>query len=263
MNLKQLRFNVKSLDDSAGEGVFSGYASTFGNKDLQGDVIAKGAFTETLEKDYNGGAGIPIHWNHQDGKPTDIIGRTLSAVEDEKGLLISAQLDIEDNPIAQQAYDLLKDGRVHQMSIGFVPTKTAWITEKGDGPWGGHSEFQQIKLFEISVVPVAANQQAEILAVKSGRAISSANEDKLRAALASLNEVLEGIDSDNSSNTSDEKSNEKPDKRDDSKADDKSDDKKLDPDRGKDAEAEKAERLNVIKSARELVTGGKDNKETK
>ena len=54
MNLKQLRFNVKSLDDSAGEGVFSGYASTFGNKDLQGDVIAKGAFAETLEKDYDG-----------------------------------------------------------------------------------------------------------------------------------------------------------------------------------------------------------------
>lgn len=247
MNLKQLRFNVKSLDDSAGEGVFSGYASTFGNKDLQGDVIAKGAFAETLEKDYNGGAGIPIHWNHQDGKPTDIIGRTLSAVEDEKGLLISAQLDIEDNPTAQQAYDLLKDGRVHQMSIGFVPTKTAWITEKGDGPWGGHSEFQQIKLFEISVVPVAANQQAEILAVKSGRAISSANEEKMRAALASLNEVLDGIDSDNNSDASD----------------DKPDDKKLDPDKGKDAEAEKAERLNVIKSARELVTGGKDNKETK
>lgn len=256
MNLKQLRFNVKSLDDSAGEGIFSGYASTFGNKDLQGDVIAKGAFAETLEKDYAGGAGIPIHWNHQDGKPTDIIGRTLSAVEDEKGLLISAQLDIEDNPTAQQAYDLLKDGRVHQMSIGFVPTKTAWITEKGDGPWGGHSEFQQIKLFEISVVPVAANQQAEILAVKSCRAISSANEEKLRAALASLNEVLEGIDSDNS-NTSDE------DKPDDSKTGEKQDDKKLAPDKGRDAEAEKAERLNVIKSARELVTGGKDNKETK
>ena len=179
----------------------------------------------------------------------------MSAVEDEKGLLISAQLDIEDNPTAQQSYDLLKDGRVHQMSIGFVPTKTAWITEKGDGPWGGHSEFQQIKLFEISVVPVAANQQAEILAVKSGRAISSANEEKLRAALASLNEVLESIDSDNSS-TSDE------DKPDDSTTGEQQD-KKLVPNKGRDAEAEKAERLNVIKSARELVTGGKDNKETK
>ena len=256
MRLDFKGFELKSLDDSQGEGVFSGYASTW-DKDLYDDVIVKGAFAGTLEKDYGGtGAGIPIHWQHKDDKPTDIIGETLSAVEDEKGLLISAQLDIEDNPTAQQAYDLLKDGRVHQMSIGFVPTKTAWITEKGDGPWGGHSEFQQIKLFEISVVPVAANQQAEILAVKSGRAISSANEEKLRAALASLNEVLEGIDSDNSS-TSDE------DKPDDSKTGEKQDDKKLAPDKGRDAEAEKAERLNVIKSARELVTGGKDNKETK
>ena len=74
--------------------------------------------------------------------------------------------------------------------------------------------------------------------------------------MASLNEVLEGIDSDNS-NTSDE------DKPDDSKTGEKQDDKKLAPDKGRDAEAEKAERLNVIKSARELVTGGKDNKETK
>ena len=83
----------------------------------------------------------------------------------------------------------------------------------------------------------------------------SANEEKLRAALASLNEVLEGIDSDNSS-TSDE------DKPDDSKTGEQQD-KKLAPNKGRDAEAEKAERLNVIKSARELVTGGKDNKETK
>ena len=70
--------------------------------------------------------------------------------------------------------------------------------------------------------------------------------------------MLDGIDSDNST-ASDEKS----DKRDDSKTGERPDDKKLDPDEGKDAEAEKAERLNVIKSARELVTGGKDNKETK
>ena len=67
--------------------------------------------------------------------------------------------------------------------------------------------------------------------------------------------MLEGIDSDNS-NTSDE------DKPDDSKTGEQQD-KKLAPDKGRDAEAEKAERLNVIKSARELVTGGKDNKETK
>ena len=42
---------------------------------------------------------------------------------------------------------------------------------------------------------VAANQGAEVLEVKSGRAISASNESKLRAALDSLHEVLDGIDS--------------------------------------------------------------------
>ena len=42
---------------------------------------------------------------------------------------------------------------------------------------------------------VAANQGAEVLEVKSGRAISASNEGKLRAALDSLHEVLDGIDS--------------------------------------------------------------------
>ena len=60
----------------------------------------------------------------------------------------------------------------------------------------------------------------------------------------------------NNSSASDE------DKPDDSKTGEKKDDKKLAL-ISRDAEAEKAERLNVIKSARELVTGGKDNKETK
>ena len=63
--------------------------------------------------------------------------------------------------------------------------------------WDGYREIRQLKLFEISLVQVAANQGAEVLEVKSGRAISASNESKLRAALDSLHEVLDGIDSDN------------------------------------------------------------------
>ena len=57
MRLDFKGFELKSLDDSQGEGVFSGYASTW-DKDLYDDVIVKGAFAGTLEKDYGGtGAG--------------------------------------------------------------------------------------------------------------------------------------------------------------------------------------------------------------
>ena len=80
------------------------------------------------------------------------------------------------------------------MSIGFIAEETAFVQD-GKSAWDGYREIRQVKLFEISLVQVAANQGAEVLEVKSGRAISASNESKLRAALDSLHEVLDGIDS--------------------------------------------------------------------
>lgn len=227
MRLDFKGFELKSLDDSQGEGVFSGYASTW-DKDLYDDVIVKGAFAGTLEKDYGGtGAGIPIHWQHKDDKPTDIIGETLSAVEDEHGLLVTARLDL-DLPEGKRAYDLLKRGLIHQMSIGFIAEETAFVQD-GKSAWDGYREIRQVKLFEISLVQVAANQGAEVLEVKSGgRAISASNESKLRAALDSLHEVLDGIDSDNKKpdDSSDDSTDDSGDEPDDSMDDPKKKDQK-------------------------------------
>ena len=196
MKLTCRGFEVKELDGQTG--VFTGYASTW-DQDLYGDVVVKGAFTGTLEQDFpDGGAHIPIHWQHQDNSPTDIIGETLSAVEDEHGLLVTARLDT-DLPEGQRAYELLKRGLIHQMSIGFIPTQTAWVDQSGQSgdPFAGYREIREVKLFEISLVQVAANQGAEVLEVKSGRVLSAANEEKLRNALQSLNEVLDGVAEDN------------------------------------------------------------------
>ena len=184
MSLDYLGYELKELqaNDSGGGGVFSGYASTW-EKDLYDDVVVKGAFAQTLSADFKaGGAGIPIHWQHKDGSPNDVIGETLSAVEDEHGLLITAKLDT-DIAEGKRAYDLLKRGLIHQMSIGFIAETTAWVEdEESKSPWDGYREIRQLKLFEISLVQVAANQGAEVLEVKAGRAISKANEDKIRTA---------------------------------------------------------------------------------
>ena len=121
--------------------MFSGYASTW-EKDLYDDVIVKGAFEQTLSADFKaGGAGIPIHWQHKDGSPNDVIGETLSAVEDEHGLLITAKLDT-DIAEGKRAYDLLKRGLIHQMSIGFIAEKTAWVeSEEAKSPWDATGRF--------------------------------------------------------------------------------------------------------------------------
>ena len=227
MRLDFKGFELKSLDDSQGEGVFSGYASTW-DKDLYDDVIVKGAFAGTLEKDYDGtGAGIPIHWQHKDGSPNDVIGETLSAVEDEHGLLITAKLDT-DIAEGKRAYDLLKRGLIHQMSIGFIAEKTAWVeSEEAKSPWDGYREIRQLKLFEISLVQVAANQGAEVLEVKAGRAISKANEDKIRTAYEALGELLDSI----TETPDDEPDDSKPDDEPDDDTPDDSD--KPEPDDGK------------------------------
>ena len=193
LDFRGFEFKEAPNDGAAGAGVFSGYASTW-DRDLYDDVIVKGAFEQTLADDFrDGGAGIPIHWQHKDGSPNDVIGETLSAIEDEHGLLITAKLDI-DVPEGKRAYELLQRGLIHQMSIGFIPEKTAWV-ESGESKdqWDGYREIRQIKLFEISLVQIAANQGAEVLEVKAGRAISKANEGKIRVAYEALGDLLDAI----------------------------------------------------------------------
>ena len=196
IDVKNVAFKEQAAasPDPAGDGggTFTGYASTW-EKDLDGDVILKGAFTATLAGFGDNGAGIPIHWQHKDGSPNDIIGETLSAVEDDNGLLITARLDT-DIPEGRRAYELLQRGLIHQMSIGYIAEKTAWVDDTDDpSPWSGYREIRQLKLFEISLVQVAANQGAEVLEVKSGRAISKANEEKIRRAYDALGELLDSI----------------------------------------------------------------------
>lgn len=198
MEISRKAFEVKALPDE-GEGIFSGYASTY-ERDLYDDVVVKGAYAECIENDFKGtGEGIPIYWNHDYSTPMNLIGQSVSAVEDDKGLAFVGKLDL-DSPEGKRAYEHLKAGRVHQMSIGYIAQDTAWVKDETDGRYGGHRELRKIKLFEVSLVTVAANQQAEVdevkaalAAVKAGRAISAANEEKIRAAYDALGEILDGL----------------------------------------------------------------------
>ncbi|NEG56140.1 HK97 family phage prohead protease [Bifidobacterium platyrrhinorum] len=211
MRLDHKSFQVKELteDDGGGEGVFRGYASTW-ERDMYDDVIVKGAFANTLSADYpDGGAHIPIHWQHKDGSPFDVIGETLSAVEDEHGLLVTARLDTS-IPEGQRAYELLKRGLIHQMSIGFVAQKTAFVEdEESKSPWDGYREIREIKLFEISLVQLAANQGAEVLEVKAGRRAGKTDRETLRGIIAQLTEMA-GPDDTEDDKPKDEPDTDKP-----------------------------------------------------
>lgn len=202
MNTKSLLLDIKAApdesEDSSGQGQFTGYASVFGNVDSYGDVVQPGAFTDSLDAFGEGGAGIPCYWSHDMSDPMKCIGETTSAVEDEKGLLVTVQLDL-DNPNGAQAYKLIQRGLVRQMSFAFEVQSEE---PASDEELGDHNRLNQLKIFEVSLVQVGANQQTELLdvkdrlsGVKAGRKISATNEDKLNQAQQLISDVLASVQS--------------------------------------------------------------------
>lgn len=184
-------------DDGLGEGVFTGYASVFDVKDSYGDVVRKGAFTDTLAEWEATGNTLPVLYGHDMADPFSNIGGVLTAEEDDRGLKITAQLDLDDAKAAK-VFKLLKGRRLNQMSFAYD------VMEGGPAKseeFGDYYELNRLKLYEVSVVPIGANQQTEILAVKhlvdavkAGRVLSAKNETTLREARDAINSVLASLD---------------------------------------------------------------------
>lgn len=193
-------FNVEVKEDEGGS--ITGYASTFDRvPDAYGDVIAPGAFKETLAKWQELGKPIPLLFGHRTDDPFMNIGAVESAEEDERGLKFTAKLD-PDNPNAQYSRKLLAEGRIHQFSFAF-DVQEAGVTTLEDGTKA--NELRRLDLFEISLVPIPANQFAtveEVKAwadraaeeVKAGRVLSKTNEDDLREAVGLIQGVLDRIE---------------------------------------------------------------------
>lgn len=194
---KHITVGIKADAEASAEGRFTGYASVFGNKDSYGDVVVKGAFAESLKSYGENGAGIPCYWSHQMSDPMMNIGQTVKAVEDEHGLFVEVKLDM-DNPNAAYTHKLIKEGRVNQMSFAFDVLDYAFAESEEHGEY---LELRKMKIHEVSVVQVGANQATELLDVKdrltrlkAGRALSTKNEDQLRQAQSLIEDVLSSID---------------------------------------------------------------------
>ncbi len=152
---KTVAFSLEKMD--AQEGTFQGYASTFGNLDLVGDVIHPGAFTKTLAER---GGKVRLLWQHDTTEP---IGKPLELREDAKGLYIKAK--VSDTSRGRDALALLRDGAIDSMSIGYDVIPSGVDFSKGsDGKTVRN--LRELKLYEVSLVSFPANEQATVLSVK-------------------------------------------------------------------------------------------------
>lgn len=186
--MKYKDFGIKE-DTGGGNGGFTGYAATFDREpDSYGDVIAAGAFAETLEKWKAAGKPIPLLYGHNMEDPDYNIG-TVELAEDETGLLCTASYD--GSPKAQRVRELVREGRLYKMSFAFDVLDEGTV-ELEDGTKA--NELRKLEIYEVSVVLVPANQHAEIIEAKSrkyGRTISKATGDELAAVLDALREIAD------------------------------------------------------------------------
>ena len=185
----------KSFELKEGEnGVVEGYASTWTKTpDSYGDIVIKGAFTETLKKRKATGHPFPLCFNHDFDQ---IIGAVFEAEEDDYGLKIKASF--LNTPAAQEKRELVKEGIVWQFSFAYsvLGSEAPTEEEKKQGIW---QKLTKLDLYEVSLVPVPANQTAVVTDIKkddnieekSGKRNSAKDEALIRDAISALQALLD------------------------------------------------------------------------
>lgn len=163
-----IEFETKAFGDT---GSFDGYAAIFGNVDLGGDVIERGAFKEIV-KGRNG--MVKVLYQHNSRDPVGVA----EVKQDDKGLRFQGNLILE-APSARSAYALMKGGALDGMSIGYDVLEGGAKTLES-----GIRQLTGLKLWEISPVTWGMNPLAGIDSVKRAGDIKTIREfeDFLRDA---------------------------------------------------------------------------------
>lgn len=181
--IKTKSFKVKAEESESSTGVFTGYASVFGNVDSYGDVMVQGAFADTL-KEWEG-RKIPVLYGHDLTDPMNNIGYVESAEEDGTGLLVKCVVDTEGPGNGPMVYKLLKEGRIDRMSFGFYVNDA----DHKDGK----TYIKRVSLLEVSVVPAPANPEAAITDVKSKKEAEEMTPEEIAELV--VKPVIEALES--------------------------------------------------------------------
>lgn len=176
MHIKHIAcaMQVKAL---SGDGVFTGYASVFGELDQQNEIVASGAFARSLQQWRQKNLMPAMLWMHD---PTQPIGIWTSLREDTNGLLVEGRLALRTQK-GMESYELLKLGALTGLSIGYrVVASRIEASRKA-------RILTDVDLFEVSLVTFPANEAARVSDVKSPKAERRSSDHRdLRAAAQRL-----------------------------------------------------------------------------
>ena len=152
-------FELKAYDDDEDDeakGMFSGYASVFGNKDLGNDVVVQGAFQKSIRA--KGARKIKMLFQHDTKEP---IGVYTKVREDAQGLYVEGKLAMQTQK-GREVYELMKMAAIDGLSVGYrVDAKGYSYDDRGKKRY-----LKQVDLMEISAVTFPMNPKARVSAVK-------------------------------------------------------------------------------------------------
>jgi HK97 family phage prohead protease len=204
-------FELRETQDGM---VFEGYAAVFDSPSEPlpfTEKIKRGAFRGSLRVRND----IKLLWNHDSGQVlASTRARTLSLVEDDRGLKVTASLP--NTTLGRDTAELLRRGDVDSMSFGFSVIKDSWNTE------GSERTLEAVRLHEVSIVAWPAYtatsgttsvraldrvaQRAEVdvdaladalLKIEAGEDISTDDRDLLNTVIDKLSPEQESIDQQN------------------------------------------------------------------
>lgn len=154
---------LKALDD-APEGFIAGWAST-ANMDSYEDIVVAGAFDESIAtrglSSKENPKGVKLLLNHDSRTPA---GRITKLEMRDGKLWIEAQLNLAVG-FVKDFYELAKDAGMN-FSVGFSIVESVWKKDASISKYE-YREITKADLREVSLVMFPANEDCEMIAVKS------------------------------------------------------------------------------------------------
>ena len=157
LHFKSTQESIKDVDAKCR--TVTGYYSSFGNVDSDGDVIMPGAFERTLRERGPEGKNKIMHlWQHDPWRP---IGKPSVLREDDKGLYFETYFP--ETTLGNDTLKLYEAKIINEHSIGFQIMQSDQATRDGKEI----QEIKEIMLWEGSSVTWGANEETPSTGVKS------------------------------------------------------------------------------------------------
>ena len=150
-------YDVKAVSD---DGLFSGYGSVFGVVDSYNEVVAPGAFLDSIAELKAKTRSLPVLWQHRTGEPIGDWSME-SLKEDDRGLFGDGSLWMAEAPYARIAYRGMKTRSITGLSIGYYVRESIFDEKTRI------RTLTKLDLVEISIVTVPANDEARTDTIKS------------------------------------------------------------------------------------------------